>query len=85
VRAVYQGRYEGLGDAWQAFDDWIAANGVQVASELCERHLVGLGSTPGRFSFLRDRCLDRRVDKPCAPWSRASSVNMHTPAWTVLA
>ncbi len=41
VRAVYQGPYEGLGDAWQEFDRWIAANGVQAASDLYERYLVG--------------------------------------------
>lgn len=45
VRTVYQGPYEGLGDAWQAFDDWIAAKGVQAASDVYERYLVGPEST----------------------------------------
>lgn len=46
VRTVYQGPYEGLSEAWQAFDDWIAANGVRAASDLYERYLVGPESTP---------------------------------------
>lgn len=46
VRTVYQGPYEGLGDAWQAFDDWIAAHGVRVGTDLYERYLLGPESGP---------------------------------------
>lgn len=41
VRTVYQGPYDGLGDAWQAFMRWIEANGVGTAADLYERYLVG--------------------------------------------
>jgi len=51
VRTVYQGPYEGLGDAWQAFDDWIAANGVQALSDVYERDLVGTESTPNATQY----------------------------------
>ena len=51
VRSVYQGPYEGLGNAWQAFDEWIAANGVQTASDVYERYLVGPESTPDATQY----------------------------------
>jgi len=53
VRTVYQGPYEGLGDARQAFDDWIATNtnGVQDPSDVDERYLVGPESTPDATQY----------------------------------
>lgn len=46
VRTVYHGPYEGLRDAWHAFDAWIAAHGVHAASDLYERYVIGPESTP---------------------------------------
>lgn len=59
VRTVYQGPYEGLGDAWQAFDDWIAANDVQAASDVYERYLVGPQSTTDATHYRTE--LSRRL------------------------
>ena len=41
VRTVYHGPYEGLGDAWHEFGEWIEANGYKTAGDLYECYLVG--------------------------------------------
>ncbi len=41
VRTVYQGPYEGLGNAWGEFIKWIAANSHTTADELWESYLAG--------------------------------------------
>lgn len=41
ARTVYHGPYEGLGNAWVQFDDWIAANSHIPAPDLWERYLSG--------------------------------------------
>lgn len=41
VRTVYHGPYEGLGDAWHAFGQWLEANGHKTAGDLYECYLVG--------------------------------------------
>ncbi len=41
ARTVYHGGYEGLGEAWGEFLDWIEANGYSQTDELWERYLVG--------------------------------------------
>lgn len=41
ARTVYRGGFEGLGDAWSDFMDWIEANGHQPAEDLWERYLAG--------------------------------------------
>lgn len=41
VCTVYRGRYEGLGEAWHAFDEWAQANGYKTAGDLYECYLVG--------------------------------------------
>jgi effector-binding domain-containing protein len=46
ARTVYQGSYEGLGEAWGEFLDWIETNGHRTADDLWERYLVGPESTP---------------------------------------
>jgi effector-binding domain-containing protein len=46
ARTVYQGPYEGLGDAWGEFLDWIAANGHTATPDLYECYLVGPESSP---------------------------------------
>jgi len=51
VRTVYQGPYEGLGEAWGAFDAWIAASGLKTASDLYERYLVGPESAPDASGY----------------------------------
>ena len=41
IRTVYHGPYEGLGDAWGEFEEWIAAQGLKGTVDLWERYLVG--------------------------------------------
>lgn len=46
ARTVYHGPYEGLGDAWGEFLDWIAANGHTPAPDLYECYVTGPESSP---------------------------------------
>jgi len=46
ARTVYHGRYEGLGEAWGEFIDWIEANGHLPAGDLWERYTVGPHASP---------------------------------------
>ena len=46
ARAVYRGPYEGLGDAWGEFSEWIAANGHTPAADLWECYAAGPESGP---------------------------------------
>ena len=46
ARTVYHGPYEGLGDAWGEFIDWIEANGHTPAPELWECYVAGPESNP---------------------------------------
>src|SRR6266498_3897518 len=41
ARTVYQGPYEGLGEAWGEFIEWIESNGHMPAPDLWECYLVG--------------------------------------------
>lgn len=41
ARTVYQGPYEGLGDAWGEFGAWLQAQGYATATDLYECYLVG--------------------------------------------
>jgi effector-binding domain-containing protein len=41
ARTIYHGGYEGLGEAWGEFMDWIEAQGLQPAEDLWEIYLVG--------------------------------------------
>ncbi len=41
VRAVYQGPYEGLPEAWGAFIAWIAESGLKTSNELWEQYVEG--------------------------------------------
>ena len=41
ARTVYYGPYEGLGDAWGEFSEWIAANGHRAAPDLWECYVAG--------------------------------------------
>ena len=45
ARTVYQGPYEGLGQAWGEFQQWIAANGHVPCRDLYECYLAGPEST----------------------------------------
>ena len=45
AKAVYQGPYEGLKDAWAEFGSWIAANGHRPGTGLWERYVRGPEST----------------------------------------
>jgi effector-binding domain-containing protein len=46
ARTVYQGPYEGLGEAWGEFIEWIESHGHQTADDLWERYLIGPDSNP---------------------------------------
>jgi effector-binding domain-containing protein len=46
ARTVYRGPYEGLGDAWGEFMDWIAAEGLTPAPNLWECYVKGPESGP---------------------------------------
>lgn len=46
ARTVYRGPYEGLGDAWGEFLDWIDSNGHKTAPDLYECYLAGPESSP---------------------------------------
>ena len=41
ARTIYRGPYEGLGDAWSEFIDWIEAEGHTPAPNLWECYLTG--------------------------------------------
>jgi effector-binding domain-containing protein len=51
IQTVYQGPYEGLGDAWGEFMGWIAAQGLAPREDLWERYLVGPESEPNPASW----------------------------------
>jgi effector-binding domain-containing protein len=51
ARTVYQGDYEGLGEAWGEFRDWIEANGHTPGPNLWERYLIGPESSPDPSSW----------------------------------
>ncbi|MFN7144241.1 MAG: GyrI-like domain-containing protein [Myxococcota bacterium] len=59
ARAVYRGPYEGLGDAWGAFDRWIAAEGLTPRGDLWERYVAGpeSGSDATRWRTELERAL----------------------------
>lgn len=46
ARTVYHGPYEGLGDAWGEFMEWIEAAGHAQAQDLWECYLTGPESNP---------------------------------------
>jgi effector-binding domain-containing protein len=41
ARTIYHGAYEGLGDAWSEFIDWMEANGLESTQDLWEVYAVG--------------------------------------------
>ncbi len=45
ARTVYHGGYEGLGDGWGEFMDWIAASGLSPRDDLWESYRSGPGSS----------------------------------------
>ena len=46
ARTVYHGPYEGLGDAWGEFLDWITANGHTPTPDLYQCYVTGPESSP---------------------------------------
>ena len=46
VRTVYHGGYEGLGEAWGDFLEWIEAQGLKTTGDLWECYLAGPESSP---------------------------------------
>lgn len=46
ARTVYRGGFEGLGEAWGEFDEWIRANGLTPAPDLWECYVAAPESDP---------------------------------------
>lgn len=46
AQTVYHGPYEGLGEAWGEFLDWITANGHSPAQDLYQCYVAGPESSP---------------------------------------
>ncbi len=46
VRTIHRGPYEGLFQAWSELDAWIAAQGLQPATDLWECYVLGPESNP---------------------------------------
>lgn len=46
ARTIYHGPYEGLGEAWPEFMEWIEANGHTQAPDLYECYVTGPESNP---------------------------------------
>ena len=46
VRTNYRGPYEGLGDAWHKFCEWITANGYSPAPNFWECYVSGPETSP---------------------------------------
>lgn len=46
MRTIYQGNYDGLGNAWQEFDAWIAGEGLHGREDLWECYLSGPETDP---------------------------------------
>ena len=46
AQTVYHGPYEGLGEAWGEFLDWIKANGHSPAQDLYQCYVAGPESSP---------------------------------------
>lgn len=59
VRAVFHGNYDGLHQAWPAFDAWIAANGLKTSGELWEQYVHGPQSTENPAEYRTE--LSRQV------------------------
>jgi effector-binding domain-containing protein len=46
AQTVYHGGYEGLGEAWGAFEAWLAAEGHAAGPDLWERYVAGPEASP---------------------------------------
>lgn len=51
ARTVYHGPFEGLGDAWSEFMDWLETAGHTRTPDLWERYLTGPESNPDRATW----------------------------------
>jgi effector-binding domain-containing protein len=51
ARTIHHGPYEGLGAAWQALRDWVAAGGRKAAPSLWEVYLTDPGASPDPASW----------------------------------
>jgi effector-binding domain-containing protein len=51
ARTIYHGNYEGLGEAWGEFIDWIEAYGHQRAADLWECYTYGPESTSDETAY----------------------------------
>lgn len=61
ARTVYQGPYEGLGDAWGEFRKWVAAQGHTAAPSLWEVYLVDPSASPDPSAWRTE------LNQPLAP------------------
>ena len=48
---TYTGPYEGLGDAWEEFIDWLSKEGIAMQDSLWESYAVGPESTTDENSY----------------------------------
>lgn len=62
ARTIHRGPYEGLHASWEAFDDWIVANGHIPASHLWERYAKGPESSADPSNWETE--LVRPLDSP---------------------
>ena len=70
ARTVYHGPYEGLGDTWGEFLDWITANGHTPAPDLYQCYVAGPESSPDPANWRTE--LTKPVDQ-LRPSYRASA------------
>jgi effector-binding domain-containing protein len=51
VSTIYHGGYEGLGEAWELFDDALDAQGLHIHEDLWETYLVGFDQSDDQSGF----------------------------------
>ena len=61
VRTVHRGPYEGLAEAWEEFNRWIAAQGLRPAPNLWECYVAGPESSKDPAAWRTE--LNRPVSK----------------------
>jgi effector-binding domain-containing protein len=61
IQTVYTGPYEGLGDGWGEFMEWIYSSGHPIADGLWERYILGPESSPDPSTWQTE------LNKPLLP------------------
>ncbi|MDB6138114.1 MAG: transcriptional activator ligand binding domain protein [Verrucomicrobiaceae bacterium] len=60
ARTTYRGPYEGLGEAWGEFNDWLESEGLPLAPDLWECYVSGPESGPDSSTWATE------LNKPLA-------------------